>query len=207
MDNSPWTQPEHSRKNSWMLFYIRRGGSPKHPAVFPWSPDGKNRMTGSGKRSHRCLGKTIDGSRCKRQLRGRKYCFSHISQRERDETIKNNQDEDVESTSTTPENENPSTDNPDCCICLEGDRVLYELESCGHRMHTECLLQLRKLKCPLCRVPIQDRSIKGQWKQKEGPDYEEIPFERSQSVNIVVPGSFLEMLIMAELVYNFVIEG
>lgn len=147
---------------------------------------------------HRCLGRTANGSRCKRRVKDREYCSSHIDQKKESQTIQKEGKEKPELISNIGEDEKQSENGPECCICLESDKTLYELESCGHGMHMDCLLQLRKLECPLCRTSIQDSSVTKQWKPKEGPDYEEIPLEDNIRMEVMVPVPFVEMLLIAE---------
>jgi hypothetical protein len=49
--------------------------------------------------------------------------------------------------------------NMGCPICME-DTFDYALVDCLHRGHTECLKNVRDLKCPLCRTPFTGRDLR-----------------------------------------------
>lgn len=81
---------------------------------------------------HQCPGKTMLGHRCKRMLKSNAHCKHHSVQ------------------FLQWAKDKPS----ECCICVEGfcdtDRPL----SCGHWVHSSCIVKWGKQECPICRETI-----------------------------------------------------
>ena len=42
---------------------------------------------------------------------------------------------------------------PECCICYEDEKCC--VNRCGHLICSECVIQIKNSKCPLCRMPIR----------------------------------------------------
>lgn len=124
-----------------------------------------------------CEGKTKKGYQCRRMLSGRAYCLTHLSQDQISTEKNSNKTED---NGNQTEDKSVNEEEISCCICLEildSSKNSHTLEKCSHTMHLECIMGLRKLECPLCRKEIEDKKVLASWKQKEGPDYEDIsPF-------------------------------
>lgn len=43
---------------------------------------------------------------------------------------------------------------PECCICYEDEKCCVN-RCCGHLICSECVIQIKNSKCPLCRMPIR----------------------------------------------------
>lgn len=68
----------------------------------------------------------------------------------------------------------------ECCICIDPISIKNNME-CGHYVCRSCLLQLRDIRCPLCRREIQSHLINESEKEMM---IQRFQYDRSQDVEM-----------------------
>jgi len=80
----------------------------------------------------KCIGITRLGTRCKHTvLPGKDYCYQHSG---------------IGFRQSKPD---------DCIVCCESLEKQRTSLSCGHWVHTNCIIQSAKAECPICRAPLK----------------------------------------------------
>lgn len=106
-----------------------------------------------------CKGTTCKGKPCKRTVKSGDYCCYHTPK-----PIQEKEKLPIKKVEEKPKKLYPKStfDKLDeCCVCIENlsdDDYL----SCGHWIHTSCVVKSGKQECPICRAEIiltdQDKS-------------------------------------------------
>lgn len=109
-----------------------------------------------------CKGTTVRGKNCKRLVKDGDYCCYHTSKPECKES-KILKPKKVEETSKIQKKAYPKSKFEkldECCVCVEA-LTDEDYLSCGHWIHTSCVVKSGKQECPICRTELilseQDR--------------------------------------------------
>lgn len=81
-----------------------------------------------------CQGITLSGNQCHRKIKDQTYCYQHRP------------------TETNKKYIQPKPD--ECCVCCESLKTQKRPLSCGHWIHTSCIISSAKAECPVCRTKL-----------------------------------------------------